>query len=74
MTEKQISMVNRRMKLGFDFTDYLIDNPSEIERLPDSFVIKDELDYLTPKEFVDVLSQREKYVPKRERSLYNGNG
>jgi len=34
-------------------------NPSEIERLPNNFSIKDELEYLSPKEFVDELVERE---------------
>jgi len=59
MTKKQVDMISRRMRLGFDFTDYLINNPSEIERLPNNFTVKDELEYLTPKEFVDELVERE---------------
>ena len=64
MTEMQVDMVNRRMKLGFNFTDYLINNPSEIERLPNSFTIKDELEYLTPKEFVNELIERENVIKR----------
>jgi len=59
MKQMQINMINQRMRLGFDFTDYLIHNPSEIERLPNNFSIKDELEYLSPKEFVDELVERE---------------
>jgi len=55
MTEDE--EVSKNIGLAFDFTDYLIKNPSEIERLPDSFEIKGELEYLTPEELVNQLSQ-----------------
>ncbi|GBU23620.1 hypothetical protein R83H12_00236 [Fibrobacteria bacterium R8-3-H12] len=64
MTKMQVNMANRRMRLGFDFTDYLINNPSEIERLPNNFSIKDELEYLSPKEFVDELVERENVIKR----------
>jgi hypothetical protein len=64
MTKMQVDMISRRMRLGFDFTDYLINNPTEIERLPNDFTIKDELEYLTPKEFVDELVERENVIKR----------
>jgi len=38
MTNKEI--VERNIGLTFDFVNYLIDNKSEIEKLPDNFHLK----------------------------------
>ena len=49
MTQKEI--INRNIGLTFDFVNYLVDNQSEIEKLPENFKL----------EF------REKDFPKLER-------
>jgi hypothetical protein len=58
MTKEKI--VSKNIGLAFDFVDYLIKNPSEIECLPSSFEIKGELENSTPKEFVNELVIRER--------------
>jgi hypothetical protein len=58
MTKEEI--VSKNIGLAFDFVDYLIKSPSEIERLPDSFEIKGELENLAPKELVNELLTKEK--------------
>jgi len=54
MTYKEI--VERNIGLTFDFVNYLIDNKSEVEKLPDSFNLK----------FI------EKDFPKRQRLQKDG--
>ena len=54
MTNKEI--VERNIGLTFDFVNYLIDNKSEVEKLPDSFHLK----------FI------EKDFPKRQRLQKEG--
>ena len=38
MTNKEL--VERNIGLTFDFVEYLIDNPNEIENLPDNFILE----------------------------------
>ena len=38
MTNKEI--IERNIGLTFDFVEYLIDNPNEIENLPDNFILE----------------------------------
>jgi len=38
MTNKEIA--NRNIGGTFDFVEYLIDNPNEIENLPDNFILE----------------------------------
>lgn len=55
MTNKEI--VERNIGLTFDFVGYLIDNPDEIDNLPDNFIL----------EFVD------KDFPKIEKEEENNS-
>jgi hypothetical protein len=38
MTQKET--INRNIGLTFDFVNYLLDNPSELDKLPDKFTLE----------------------------------
>ncbi|MDR3328879.1 MAG: hypothetical protein LBS63_02065 [Prevotellaceae bacterium] len=47
MTQQEAT--NRNIGLTFDFVNYLLDNPNDLERLPDNFALEfREKDFPTP--------------------------